>query len=189
MKESKTSRRRMSRRQFVATAPTVIAGATVLEAGLPKPVRAAKDAYNILFIFTDQERYARPMPPGLSLPGHDRLRRTGTTFTNHYTGAVMCSSSRAILMTGLQTPDNGVFENLNVPWVPNMSTDIPTIGHMLRKAGYYTAYKGKWHLTREFDEHQPTSFSPRRWSVTASPTTHPPATSSDTRWADINSTI
>jgi arylsulfatase len=46
-----------------------------------------------------------------------------------------------------------VFENLNLPWVPNMSTSIPTIGHMLRKAGYYTAYKGKWHLAREFDEH------------------------------------
>jgi arylsulfatase len=36
-----------------------------------------------------------------------------------------------------------------------MSTDIPTIGHMLRKAGYYTAYKGKWHLNREFDQHEP----------------------------------
>jgi arylsulfatase A-like enzyme len=22
---------------------------------------------------------------------------------------------------------------------------------MLRKAGYYTAYKGKWHLSRKFD--------------------------------------
>lgn len=156
MRESKTNRRRMSRRQFLATAPTVIAGAAILGAGIAKPARAAKDAYNILFVFTDQERYARPMPPGLALPGHERLQRTGTTFVNHYTGAVMCSSSRAILLTGLQTPDNGVFENLNVPWVPNMSTDIPTIGHMLRKAGYYTAYKGKWHLTREFDEHQPT---------------------------------
>jgi arylsulfatase len=30
-----------------------------------------------------------------------------------------------------------------------MSTDIPTIGHMLREAGYYMAYKGKWHLTQE----------------------------------------
>src|SRR5579864_3236468 len=124
MTESKTSRRRMSRRQFLATAPTVIAGAAVLGTGTANPARAAKDAYNILFVFTDQERYARPMPLGLSLPGHERLQRTGTTFTNHYTGAVMCSSSRAILMTGLQTPDNGVFENLNVPWVPNMSTDI-----------------------------------------------------------------
>src|SRR5262249_33978583 len=33
----------------------------------------------------------------------------------------------------------------------SLSLDHPTIGHMLRKAGYTTAYKGKWHLSREFD--------------------------------------
>lgn len=33
-----------------------------------------------------------------------------------------------------------------------------TIGHMLRKAGYYTAYKGKWHLNKEFDAEEPTKF-------------------------------
>lgn len=32
-----------------------------------------------------------------------------------------------------------------------MSTDIRTVGHMLRDAGYCTAYKGKWHLTKEFE--------------------------------------
>ncbi len=25
------------------------------------------------------------------------------------------------------------------------------MGHLLREAGYYTAYKGKWHLTKEFE--------------------------------------
>ncbi len=155
MNEDKTCRRRLSRRRFLAEAPAALAGAAFLGSAIAKSASAAGDAYNILFVFTDQERYARPTPPGLSLPGHERLQRTGVAFANHYIGAVMCSSSRAILMTGLQTPDNGIFENLNVPWVPNMSTAIPTIGHMLRKAGYYTAYKGKWHLTREFDQHDP----------------------------------
>lgn len=145
----------ISRRRFLAQTSGAVAGATMLATEPVGSARAARNAYNILFIFTDQERYARPTPPGLSLPGHERLQHTGVTFANHYVGAVMCSSSRAILMTGLQTPDNGIFENLNVPWVPNMSTAIPTIGHMLRKAGYYTAYKGKWHLTREFDQHEP----------------------------------
>ena len=32
-----------------------------------------------------------------------------------------------------------------------MSTDLRTIGHLMRDAGYYTAYKGKWHLTKEFE--------------------------------------
>lgn len=110
---------------------------------------------NLLFIFTDQERYAARWPSGLSLPGHERLARTGITFHAHYCPAVMCTSSRAVLMTGLQTPDNGMFENTDVPWITRLSPDIPTIGTMLRGAGYYTAYKGKWHLNDTFDVAEP----------------------------------
>jgi arylsulfatase len=58
-------------------------------------------------------------------------------------------------MTGLQTADNGMFENADVPWIKPLSTGIPTAGHMLRKAGYYTAYKGKWHLDKQFDSTNP----------------------------------
>jgi len=157
----------VSRRSLLSWLPQSIAGASLISSALSGSVRAASAAaprvqkgpdrrpLNILFIFTDQERYFRRLPPGLSLPGHERLWRTGTTFTNHYVGAVMCSSSRAVMLTGLQTPDNGMFENADMRWVPDLSTNIPTIGHMLRKAGYYTAYKGKWHLTKSFDQRTP----------------------------------
>lgn len=106
---------------------------------------------NILFVFTDQERYHHHWPTGLSLPGHERLQNRGVTFTNHQCPATMCTSSRSVMLTGLQTPDNGMFENLDVPWMRDLPTKTPTTGHMLRKAGYYTAYKGKWHLSRETD--------------------------------------
>lgn len=115
------------------------------------PVDPNADGYNILFIFTDQERYFQKWPSGFKLPGHNRLQQTGVTFHNHYAPAVMCTSSRSVLLTGLQTPVNGMFENTNVRYVPNLSPDIPTYGHLLRQAGYYTAYKGKWHLSRAFD--------------------------------------
>src|SRR5215831_13856862 len=111
---------------------------------------------NIVFIFTDQERYTAKWPPGLSLPAHERLQRTGTTFTQHYTSAIMCTPSRSVLMTGLQTADSKMFDNCDCPWQNSLSPKVPTIGHLLRKAGYYTAYKGKWHLNKEFDSHQPT---------------------------------
>src|SRR5262249_39468944 len=65
--------------------------------------------------------------------------------------ATMCTSSRAVLMTGLQTPDNRMFENVDFPWMGSLSPKVPTLGHMLRKAGYYSAYKGKWHLNRDID--------------------------------------
>jgi len=106
---------------------------------------------NILFVFTDQERYLAHWPAGLSLPGRERLGADGVTFTAHYCPATMCTSSRSVIMTGLQTPDNGMFENVDLPYVKRLDPAIPTIGHMLRKAGYYTAYKGKWHLDGDFD--------------------------------------
>ncbi|KEF42407.1 MAG: sulfatase [Cyanobium sp. CACIAM 14] len=111
---------------------------------------------NILFVFTDQQAYFRKWPAGFSLPGMERLQTEGVNFHRHYCPATQCTSSRSVLMTGLQTALTGMYENLDLPWVKDLSTDIPTIGHMLRKAGYYTAYKGKWHLTRSFDQAEPT---------------------------------
>jgi len=120
-----------------------------------RPPGGPSQGLNILFVFGDQERHFAKWPAKLSLPGRERLQRTGVSFDNHYTSAIMCTPSRAVLMTGLQTPDNRMFDNCDVAWVQSLSTDVPTIGHMLRKAGYYTAYKGKWHLNKEFDALEP----------------------------------
>jgi arylsulfatase len=111
----------------------------------------AQQGLNMLFIFGDQERYFGRWPAGLSLPGRERLQQQGVLFENHYTSAIMCTPSRSVLVTGLQTADNRMFDNCDVSWVDSLSTGVPTIGHMLRKAGYYSAYKGKWHLNRDFD--------------------------------------
>ncbi len=121
----------------------------------PRPRGPVGHAPNILFVFVDQERHFSRWPGRLDLPGHERLARTGTYMQQHHIGATMCTSSRSIMMTGLQTAVNGMSENLDVPWVKDLSPDIPTIGHMLRRAGYYTSYKGKWHLTRAFDQEFP----------------------------------
>ncbi len=143
-----------SRREFLQLAAAMgasqllrpVGAAAQGAAGIP-----AKAGHNILFIFTDQERYFRRLPPGFSLPARELLQKTGVAFHNHYCPATMCTPSRSVLMTGLQTPDTRMFENTDLPWIKDLSADIPTIGHLLRKAGYYTAYKGKWHLNRAFD--------------------------------------
>ena len=101
--------------------------------------------YNILFILTDQEHYMGPDWP-VPLPGHERLRRTGTFFENHQIAADMCSASRAVIYTGLHMPLNGIFDNAGVPYMKSLDPKLPTIGKILRRLGYYTAYKGKWHL-------------------------------------------
>ena len=109
--------------------------------------------YNILFILTDQERYFRPgeLPDDYALPAHQRLAKQGIVFENHQINSAVCTSSRSVLYTGQHIQHTRMFDNTNFPWIRSMSTDIPTLGHMLRAAGYYTAYKGKWHLTKEFE--------------------------------------
>lgn len=151
---TKATRRTFLKASAGAASASLLGGASVeiAQAQTAAPaIKKARGPLNILFVFTDQERFQTSWPKGLSLPGHERMARTGVTFTNHQCPATMCTSSRSVIVTGLQTPDNGMYENLDVPWMKDLSLSTPTYGHMLRKAGYYTAYKGKWHLSREFD--------------------------------------
>jgi arylsulfatase A-like enzyme len=150
-----------SRRTFIAGGATLAATAacgTPVRAQTPRITGGTESAfpsadspgsneggYNILFILTDQEHYMGPGWP-LPLPGHERLRATGTYFENHQIAADMCSASRAVIYTGLHMPHNGIFDNAGVPYMKSLDPSLPTIGKILRRMGYYTAYKGKWHL-------------------------------------------
>lgn len=154
----------VSRRGFIGTVAAAVVAPWLAAAASPSAAAATPavgattrrpDRHNLLFVFTDQERHMTQWPRGFTLPGHARLQRSGTAFRNHYTAATMCTSSRAVLMTGLQTPDNGMFDNTDMPYVKGLSTQIPTIGTMLRQAGYVTTYKGKWHLDPAFDKAEP----------------------------------
>ena len=167
MKNDQQADGALTRRDFLKTAG---AGAVALGLGLHASAAGAASAasmpsppsppgsrgagpYNILFILTDQERFFRPgeHPAGFSLPAHERLAKQGTTFLNHRINSCVCSPSRSVLYTGRHIQHTKMFDNTNFPWIGSMSTDIRTVGHMLRDAGYYTAYKGKWHLTKEFE--------------------------------------
>ncbi len=114
---------------------------------------AAQGPWNILFILTDQERMFRPgeLPAGYRLPAHERLAKAGTVFDNHQINSCVCTPSRSVIYTGQHIQHTRMFDNTNFPWITSLATDIPTLGHVLRDAGYYTAYKGKWHLTKEFE--------------------------------------
>jgi arylsulfatase A-like enzyme len=118
-----------------------------------KPARMAGGPYNILFILTDQERYFRPgeLPKDYRLPAHERLAKNGVVFENHRINSCVCTPSRSVLYTGRHIQQTKMFDNTNFPWISSMSTDLRTVGDLLREAGYYTAYKGKWHLTKEFE--------------------------------------
>ncbi len=167
MSHSDDERRDMTRREFLkssglttlALGSGALTGLANTATAAQSPAKATGSAgdrpYNIVFILTDQERYFHPTeyPPGYSLPGREALQRRGMTFTNHQIGSAVCSSSRSVIYTGQHIQHTKVFDNLNFPWANELSTEIPTLANMLGEAGYYAAYKGKWHLTKDMDTH------------------------------------
>lgn len=119
-------------------------------ASMPGPVAVGLRGdrkLNILLIVTDQERAYRDLPGSLDLPAHESLLASGVSLGNFHANTTPCSPSRSVMFTGQHTQHTQVTANLGLPPFRQLSSDIPTIGHMLRGQGYYTAYKGKWHLS------------------------------------------
>lgn len=132
---------------------TVLAGGAAIaalsgaqtSAQTPRAPRTRKP--NILLIVTDQQRTLADTSALVPLPAHDRLRAAGISFNKFHVNTTPCGPSRSNFYTGLHTQKTGMYANPNSAPYPALSRDLPTIGHMLRRAGYRTAYKGKWHLS------------------------------------------
>jgi arylsulfatase len=105
---------------------------------------------NILMITTDEERYRLPDLEGFSLPARDRLHDLGVSFDRYYVASAMCSSSRSVMYTGQHVAHTEIFDNDNMPYIRPLDPGLGTVGTMLRAAGYYCAYQGKWHLSNAY---------------------------------------
>lgn len=137
----------MDRRTFVSG----IGGVGALAAsGMPTPGLASNGRkLNILMIVTDQEQSLASFPDGLleKLPGHRELMARGLLVDNYHVQTTPCSPSRSTIFTGRHTQRTGIYLNSSGAEDPVLPTDLPTLGHMMRASGYYTSYKGKWHLS------------------------------------------
>jgi uncharacterized sulfatase len=78
---------------------------------------------------------------GLETFSLDRMAATGVTFKNAYTTCPVCTPARSGIFTGQYGSRNGA-------WANNLSLGRAsyTMGQFFRKAGYRTAFIGKWHL-------------------------------------------
>ncbi len=110
-------------------------------------------AYNIIFYFSDQQRWdtcgcygqIRDVTPNL-----DALAAQGTRFANAFTPQPVCGPCRAIFQTGRYATDLGCYRNnLMLPG------NVKTLAAYLEEAGYETAYIGKWHLASHGAQDQP----------------------------------
>jgi len=121
----------------------------------PKVAAAVSDAArrsrrpNILLIMSDQERGWSDLPAGLGLRAHELLLETGTGFNQHHAHTTPCSPSRSTIYFGQHTQHTRMTANIGAPPIyPELPSGLPSVGHLLRAQGFYTAYKGKWHLSR-----------------------------------------
>lgn len=104
---------------------------------------AGDERMNVIFILTDDQRYDELgfMNPVLETPHMDRLAAEGVHFRNAFVTTSLCSPSRASILTGQYMHNHGVVDNNS--GVAEGSIFFP---QYLQKAGYQTAFFGKWHM-------------------------------------------
>src|SRR6201984_2663478 len=95
-----------------------------------------KQQPNILLVVSDQERPRGWLPARGTLPWRERLRSEGIELSNYYTHSSPCSPSRASLFTGQYIAQHKVVDNVIMPEHVELDPAIPTIGSILRDAGY-----------------------------------------------------
>ncbi len=106
---------------------------------------------NIIFVLLDdlgKEWIGCYGAAGIETPQIDELAKTGMRFNNAYS-MPQCTPSRACFLTGQYPYRNGWVNHWDVPrwgvgyfdWTKN-----PSIGRVMKSAGYKTAAAGKWQI-------------------------------------------
>ncbi len=101
---------------------------------------------NLLFIFTDQQRFDTMACYGnqwIQTPTLNALADESYVFENAYVTQPICTPARSSILTGLYPHTNGCIQ-LNVP----LRAETPTLAEMV-STDYLCGYYGKWHLGDE----------------------------------------
>ncbi len=123
----------------------------MLGCGLPAAQAADAARPNVILILADDlglgDVRATNPDSKIAVPALDRLAREGLTFRDAHTPSSVCTPTRYGLLTGRYNWRSelarGVLSGTSPPLIP---PDRPTLGHLLKAAGYHTAVIGKWHL-------------------------------------------
>jgi arylsulfatase A-like enzyme len=118
------------------------AAPTPTQNAAPSPAQPRRP--NMVVILVDDMRWDEMRIAGhpfIETPNMDRLAREGARFTNAFATTPLCSPSRGSLLTGQYPHTNGIIDNTARP-----SHALPVFPLALQKAGYRTAFFGKWHM-------------------------------------------
>jgi arylsulfatase A-like enzyme len=129
-----------------------LVGAAAAAPGILRGARRAGDKPNLLFLWTDQQRFDTMAAYGntrFHVPSMNRLAAESVVFDKAYVTQPVCTPSRSSVMTGLWPHQNGCIRN-NIA----LPASTPAVPELLADSGYRTAYMGKWHLGDEiFAQH------------------------------------
>jgi N-acetylglucosamine-6-sulfatase len=101
---------------------------------------------NIVVILVDDLRWDElgcTGHPFVRTPNIDRIASEGVRFRNAFCTTPLCSPVRACLLTGLHTHHHGILDNTDRS---KQSHRLKTFPRVLQRAGYQTAFIGKWHM-------------------------------------------
>ena len=118
----------------------------------------ASDNPNIIIILTDDLGWGDVSYNGgpISTPNIDKLAKDGVQMNRFY-AAPTCSPTRAALMTGVNSLENGVIRPFDNPTADRYGLPLryKIMPEYLKDAGFQTALSGKWHLGMFSDEYLP----------------------------------
>lgn len=118
----------------------------IVLSGTAPHVRAQNKQPNIIFIYSDDQRYdALGVNDNnvIITPELDKMAQQGIRFTKANVVFSLCSPSRAALLTGRYGSANGVLQLGS-----DLNQEEKTVAQYLQKAGYLTGVSGKWHIGR-----------------------------------------
>jgi arylsulfatase A-like enzyme len=101
------------------------------------------DRPHIIYILSDEHRgqaMSHMGDPNVRTPWMDRLAAEGASFSRAYTNCPICTPARGTIFSGRHAHSGPVagFFDVYKPTAPSTATE-------LHKAGYHSAYFGKWH--------------------------------------------